>query len=253
MRGRAYRAPMDTVPFGARDVGRDEKRRLVRGLFDAVAGRYDLMNDLMSAGLHRLWKRALVAAAAPRDAARALDLAGGTGDVAFLLRRRFPRAAVTVCDASPAMLESGRARAWDRGQARNPAWAAGDAARLPFPDGAFTLVTCAFGLRNFAELGAALREVRRVLRPGGRFLALEFAPRPDALEGAHARYLARVLPLLGRAVAGREDAYAYLADSIRRFLPAERVLGELREAGLGGARARPRALGVAVQYAARRT
>lgn len=253
MRGRAYRGRMDTVPFGARDVGRGEKRRLVRGVFDSVAARYDLMNDLMSAGLHRLWKRSLAAAAGVRAGAHVLDLAGGTGDVAFLLRRRFPEAHVTVCDASPLMLEAGRARAWDRGRARNPAWAAGDAARLPFPNGSFGLVTCAFGLRNFAELGAALREVRRVLAPGGRFLALEFAPRPDAFAGVYDRYLDRVLPLLGRTVAGREDAYAYLADSIRRFLPAERMLGELRDAGLGAVRATPRAFGVAVQYSAWRT
>ncbi len=244
---------MDRVPFGFRDVERPEKRALVGSVFSGVATRYDLMNDLMSAGLHRCWRRDLVRQLSRHEARRTLDLAGGTGDLAYRVRRRFADATVVVADASPEMIGEGRRRGLDRGFVAAPDWICADAAGLPFPDRAFTQVLCAFGLRNFAELGRSLREVRRVLRPGGRFLALEFAPTARCFDSLYTGYLFRVLPRLGGAVTGRRDAYAYLAESIRRFLPPDAVADELGRAGLGTLRVKPYAGGIACLYSARRT
>ena len=244
---------MHTVPFGFREVEHAEKRALVGDVFAGVADRYDLMNDLMSAGLHRAWRRDLMLRMTRRDARRTLDLAGGTGDMAFRIRRRFAGATVVVTDASAEMLEVGRRRALDRGLVHEPGWICADAAALPFADRSFSQVVCAFGLRNFAELGRSLREVRRVLRPGGRFLALEFAPQPQCLDTLYERYLFEVVPWLGDAVTGRRDAYSYLAESIRRFLSPEAMSTELGEAGLGTVRLHRYAAGIACLYSARRT
>ena len=248
-----YGPAMQTVPFGFREVGRSEKRALVGDVFAGVAARYDLMNDLMSAGLHRVWRQDLMLRMTKRDASRTLDLAGGTGDMAFRIRRRFRGAAVVVADASADMLGVGRARAFDRGLVREPHWICADAASLPFEDRSFSQVVCAFGLRNFAELGRSLREVRRVLRPGGRFMALEFAPQARWLDTLYERYLFEVVPWLGHAVAGRRDAYEYLAESIRRFLTPEAMTTELGDAGLGTIRVNRYAGGIACLYSARRT
>ncbi len=242
-----------SVPFGDRNVNRMEKRKLVREVFDGVAGRYDLMNDLMSVGLHRHWKRLMTGSVLARDARFSLDLAGGTGDIAFRLRRRFDEASVTVLDYSQEMLAKGRQRARCRRLDTGISWVRSDSAALPFPNGSFSLVTCAFGLRNLPEIGASLREVRRVLRPGGRFLSLEFFPPDGALKNIYERYLQEVIPRLGSAVAGKRDSYAYLSDSIRRFLPRQRLEEEFREAGLGAMQAIPRSFGIAVQHSVRRT
>ncbi len=226
---------------------------MVDDVFAGVASRYDLMNDLMSGGLHRLWRRSLLRSMRARDTARTLDLAGGTGDMAFRIAHRFPDAQITVADAGGAMLACGRARGLDRGLVDRPRWICADAAALPFADGAFSQVVCAFGLRNFAELGRSLREVQRVLSPGGRFLALEFTPGPAVLDSVYERYLFRVVPWIGDTVAGRRDAYTYLAESIRRFLNPEAMTSELREAGLGAVRVTRYMGGIACGYSARRT
>ena len=168
--------PAEQASFGYRDVPAADKAGLVRRVFESVAPRYDLMNDLMSGGVHRLWKNTLVDVVNPRPGERLLDVAGGTGDVAFrLLKRQGERADVTVCDINPAMLAVGRDRAIDRGLLKGLTWTTGDAEDLPFPDRSFDGYTIAFGLRNVTDIDKALGEAQRVLKPGGRFFCLEFS------------------------------------------------------------------------------
>ena len=240
--------------FGFRRVPETAKAPLVRGIFDSVAGRYDLMNDLMSGGIHRLWKAEMIAWLAPRPGQRLVDVAGGTGDVAL---RALPRLApdagggAAVCDANPSMVEIGRARALDRGIVAGIEWLCGDAEALPFADRVFDLYTVAFGLRNVTHIARALAEARRVLRPGGRFMALEFAPAVGPLlQPLYDLYSFSVLPLLGQIVAGDRDAYRYLAESIRRFPPQSELAGMIAAAGLGRPRFRNLTGGIAVLYSA---
>jgi demethylmenaquinone methyltransferase/2-methoxy-6-polyprenyl-1,4-benzoquinol methylase len=218
--------------FGFREVAEDAKTGLVRGVFDSVATRYDLMNDLMSGGVHRLWKASLIDTLRPRADMDLLDVAGGTGDIA----RRFLDAgggAVTVCDINESMLRVGRDKSIDRGLLRAIDWVVGDAETLPFPDCSVGAYTIAFGLRNVTHIDRALAEARRVLRPGGRFLCLEFShvviPGLDAL---YDRYSFNVLPALGAAVARDRDSYRYLVESIRRFPPQETLTAMMAAAGL---------------------
>jgi demethylmenaquinone methyltransferase/2-methoxy-6-polyprenyl-1,4-benzoquinol methylase len=220
-----------TTDFGFRKVPRAEKARLVRDVFESVAPRYDLMNDLMSLGLHRGWKSAFVAAiaAGPRDTL--LDLAGGTGDVAFLARRR-GAGRVLLSDVNPAMLAIAQARALERGLAGGLRFLACDAERLPLPDRSVERVSIAFGLRNCTDKPAVLREARRVLRPGGRFHCLEFSRLEIApLVPLYDAWSFRVLPALGRRVAADAESYRYLAESIRTFPDQETLAGMLRAAG----------------------
>src|SRR5689334_14743828 len=219
--------------FGYREVPASEKAGLVGRVFESVAPRYDLMNDLMSGGVHRLWKNALVDVLAPRRGERFLDVAGGTGDIAFRIARRLGESAeVTICDINPAMLEVGRDRAADRGLLRGLAWTTGDAESLPFPDRSFDAYTIAFGLRNVTDIDKALGEAFRVLRPGGRFLCLEFSKVTSAPVGrVYDAYSERALPLLGRFVARDAESYRYLHESIRRF-PSQRELA--RRMGAAG-------------------
>jgi len=211
-----------TTHFGFEDVPLDDKQGRVDSVFRSVAHRYDLMNDLMSAGLHRAWKEALVTMLAPPKTRpfRHLDVAGGTGDVAFrVLDRGGPGTAVTVLDINGAMLEVGRERAGGR-YGERLAFVEANAEALPFPDGHFDGYTVAFGIRNVPRIEAALAEAFRVLRPGGRFLCLEFSkvdlPGLDAL---YDLYSFNVIPRLGRWVTGDADSYRYLVESIRRFPP----------------------------------
>lgn len=228
----------------SRDGAAREKRERVGRVFASVAPRYDLMNDLMSLGVHRLWRREMLAALRLPPQARVLDIAGGSGDIALRLARRAHR--VVVCDASPAMLERGRARAWDRGLIAEIAWICGDAEALPFPRGAFDAATVAFGIRNVARMDAALAEAARVLTPGGRFACLEFGPRAlPALEPFYRAWSDRVIPFLGAAVAGDRAAYEYLVESIRRFPAPDEFARRIAGAGFAGVRARPFSGGVA--------
>ena len=221
-----------TADFGFRAVPREEKERLVRGVFDSVARRYDLMNDLMSGGVHRLWKDILIDRLRPRDGMELLDVAGGTGDIAFRFLKRAPGAHVTVCDINASMLEVGRNRAFDRARVHGIDWVCGDAEALPFEDSSIDAYTIAFGLRNVTDKDAALREARRVLRPGGRFLCLEFSQVVLPMLGPlYDRYSFKALPAIGGMVAGDRDAYQYLAESIRRFPPQQELAGMMREAG----------------------
>ncbi len=229
--------PTDTssnrASFGYRDVPASEKAGMVARVFESVAPRYDLMNDLMSGGVHRLWKNALVDVLAPRRNEKFLDVAGGTGDVAFRIARRAGEGAcVTICDINPAMLGVGRDRAADRGLLRGLTWTTGDAEALPFPDRSFDAYTIAFGLRNVTDIDKALHEAWRVLKPGGRYFCLEFSKVTSAPVGrVYDAYSERALPLLGRFVAGDAESYRYLHESIRRF-PSQRDLARrMREAG----------------------
>ena len=227
----------EQVPFGGRDVAAAEKAGLVRQVFESVAPRYDLMNDLRSAGVHRLWKNTLLDVLNPRPGEKLLDVAGGTGDIAFrIARRQMERGAmqpdVTVCDINTAMLAVGRDRAINQGLVKGIAWITGDAEALPFPDRSFDAYTIAFGLRNVTDIEKALGEAHRVLKPGGRFWCLEFSKVTSrSLAQLYEAYSSRALPLLGRVVARDAASYRYLHESIRRF-PAQRPLAErLRKVG----------------------
>jgi demethylmenaquinone methyltransferase/2-methoxy-6-polyprenyl-1,4-benzoquinol methylase len=219
--------------FGFRSVGEDEKTQLVREVFDHVAGNYDLMNDLMSGGIHRRWKAQLIARLNPRPGETLLDLAGGTGDVA---RRFIGRAGATshaiICDINEAMVGAGRDRALDDGILSGITWMVGDGEKLPIASASVDACTISFGLRNVTRKLEALKEACRVLKPGGRFLCLEFS-RVDAplLRRAYDLYSFTVLPFLGGVVAKDRDAYQYLAESIRRFPPQAELAAMMKEAG----------------------
>lgn len=221
-----------TTHFGFKSVAEDEKASLVGAVFDSVAPRYDLMNDLMSLGIHRLWKAALMDRLNPRPRMRLLDVGGGTGDIAIRFRMR-GGGHVTVLDINKEMLAVGRDRAIDRGLLDGIAWVSGDAERLPIEDGSVDAYTTAFCIRNVTRVERALREARRVLRPGGRFLCLEFSRVALPLLGRlYDAYSFRLLPALGQVVAGDREAYVYLAESIRRFPPREAFAAMIAEAGL---------------------
>jgi demethylmenaquinone methyltransferase/2-methoxy-6-polyprenyl-1,4-benzoquinol methylase len=240
--------------FGFRRVPEAAKAPLVSAVFDSVAERYDLMNDLMSAGIHRLWKDEMVAWLNPRPGQRMLDVAGGTGDVARRALSRMQPAAsgmIVVCDTNPRMLEIGRARAIDDGILDGIEWLCGNAEALPFADRSFDLYTIAFGLRNVTRIASALAEARRVLRPGGRFLCLEFTPAVfPVLQPLYDFYSFAFLPLLGRLVTGDRDAYAYLVESIRRFPPQSEVSAMIAAAGLERPRYRNLTGGIAALHSA---
>ena len=240
----------ETVPFGLRDVDPADKPALVADIFDSVASRYDLMNDLMTGGIQRLWKRAMVAALAPKPGDRLLDLAGGTGDIAARILDHHA-VDVTVCDLTPTMLEVGRWRAWDRGRIGMPQWVCGSGLALPFSDRYFNVCTIAFGLRNFARIGPGLAEIARVLRPGGRFLCLEFSPEVAApLAPLYGAFSDRIIPALGKIVADDRDAYTYLVESIRRFPPPDTLSVMLADAGFAGIRARKLSGGIVALHSA---
>jgi len=223
----------DETDFGFRRVSAAEKPRLVGAVFESVAENYDLMNDLMSGGIHRLWKKTLIDRLRPRAGEVLLDLAGGTGDVAFrFLGRTQGRGRAVVCDFTPSMLEVGVARALDRGIIEGIDWVAGDAEKLPFQRASVDAVTIAFGLRNVTRRDAAFGEVLRVLKPGGRFLCLEFSHvAVPWLARLYDLYSFTVLPLLGQFVARDRASYQYLVESIRRFPDQESLAAEMRAAG----------------------
>ncbi len=243
-----------TASFGYRDVPEAEKEGLVREVFSSVAGKYDLMNDLMSAGVHRLWKDAMVEWLNPRPGWNVIDVAGGTGDIAFriaeLVRARGGEASIIICDINPDMVGEGVRRAEAKGE-HSIRWLTGDAQALPIPDASMDAYTIAFGIRNVTHIEKALNEARRVLKPGGRFLCLEFsrvaAPGLDALYDA---YSLNVLPRLGQMVAGDADAYRYLAESIRRFPPQAKFAKMIEKAGLAQVKVRNLTGGVAAMHSA---
>ncbi len=283
---------MTQTHFGYREVPEDEKSTLVRGVFDRVSSRYDLMNDLMSGGLHRLWKNEMVGWLHPRDGMRILDVAGGTGDIAFRMLK-LAACHVTVCDINRQMLGEGRNRAIDRnmlssyplsretGEGRgegtfqsqkaskrphpNPLphsgrgnngiihWLCADAEALPLPDLSFDAYTIAFGIRNMTHIDRALKEAHRVLKPGGRFLCLEFSHlAQDWLQKVYDLYSFNVIPKIGEIVTGSAEPYQYLVESIRRF-PNQKVFAAMMEAaGFGNVQYRSLTQGVVAIHSARR-
>ena len=230
-------APTESTHFGYKNVPVDEKAGHVRDVFDSVAGRYDIMNDLMSGGLHRLWKRHTIDQASVRPGHSILDLAGGTGDLTIPLARLVgPEGHIVLADINAAMLEQGRRRLVDAGIAGNVTITQANAEDLPFEAAAFDRVTIAFGLRNVTNKDAALRSMYRVLKPGGKALILEFSQPVAALKPAYDVYSFKVLPLIGKLVASDEESYRYLAESIRMHPDQETLLGMMEDAGFERAR-----------------
>jgi demethylmenaquinone methyltransferase/2-methoxy-6-polyprenyl-1,4-benzoquinol methylase len=227
----------DTVSFGYTEVARDEKTRLVGDVFQRVAARYDIMNDAMSGGMHRLWKDQFVRRVKPRAEEAILDMAGGTGDIAFRLARK--GAAVTVADINPAMLDVGMERARRKGL-DGLIWGEENAETLSFPDRHFDAYTIAFGIRNVTDIQAALREAHRVLKRGGRFFCLEFSSTTwPGFRELYDAYSHRLVPTIGKLVAQDEDSYRYLIESIRRFpdMPAFKAM--IEQAGFVQAKVEP--------------
>lgn len=238
-------AAQATASFGFRDVPAAEKATLVRGVFDRVAAKYDVMNDAMSLGLHRAWKDALVTALAPRAGEELLDLAGGTGDVAFRIRARAPQSQVMVVDINAAMLGEGRARAYDRNTYAGLHFACGDAQSLPLATNTVDGCTMAFGIRNVTNIPQALRDIHRVLTPGGRFCCLEFSPAINpAFKPIYDAFSFHLIPPMGKILAGDDTPYRYLVESIRRFPPPEKFAQMIREAGFSAVTHRSMAGGV---------
>lgn len=242
--------------FGFRSVATDDKSGLVRSVFDSVAERYDLMNDLMSGGLHRLWKASLVADLRPRPGGVLLDVAGGTGDIA---RRYLDRAEskgiagvrAILLDINERMLAVGRNRSLDRGRADGISYLVGDAESLPVASASVDAYTIAFGLRNVTRIDAALAEARRVLKPGGRFHCLEFSRMVvPGLDRLYDSYSFRIVPLIGAVVAQDRAAYQYLVESIRRFPPQEALVERIQAAGLERVRFRNLSGGIAAIHSA---
>lgn len=224
--------------FGEKQVSPEEKTQGVIGVFDSVADQYDLMNDLMSGGVHRLWKDQLIRMIRPRSSINGrpmdyLDVAGGTGDIAFRIRKKVDAGAnITLCDLNDNMLSVGKDRAIDRGWINQFNWITGNAESLPLPDDSVDVYTIAFGLRNVTHIDTALAEAYRVLRKGGKFYCLEFSHvQPTILAKAYDMFSYNVIPKIGKKITGDEDSYQYLVESIRKFPTQENLLNRISDAG----------------------
>ena len=238
-----------TTHFGNQTVREGDKADRVRGVFTSVASKYDIMNDVMSGGVHRLWKDAMMDWLAPRAGQRLLDVAGGTGDVAFRFLKRAGSGSAVVLDLTEVMLVAGRKRAEAERLAASLDWVVGDAMALPFADNAFDVYTISFGIRNVVRPFDALKEAYRVLRPGGRLMVLEFSQLPNPmLQKAYDLYSFNVIPRMGQMIAGDRESYQYLVESIRKFPDQETFLGMIRDAGFGNAKYRNLTLGVAALH-----
>ncbi len=239
----------ETTHFGYQTVPEAEKAGMVHGVFTRVASKYDIMNDLMSGGLHRLWKDAMMDWLAPRPGQRLLDVAGGTGDVAFRFLKRAPGATAVVLDMTESMLTQGRKRADAESMADRLNWVVGDAMDLPFPDNSFDTYTISFGIRNVTRIADALNEAFRVLKPGGRLMVLEFSQIPnDLLQKAYDLYSFNVIPVMGQVVAGDRESYQYLVESIRKFPNQDAFATMIRQAGFDQVSYRNLTMGVAALH-----
>ena len=239
----------ETTHFGYQTIPEAEKAGMVHGVFSRVASKYDVMNDLMSVGIHRIWKEAMMDWLAPRPGQRLLDVAGGTGDVAFRFLGRAPGATAVVCDLTEPMLVEGRKRAEAEKMADRLDWVVGDAMALPFPDAIFDTYTISFGIRNVTRTADALAEAYRVLKPGGRLMVLEFSRIPnDLMQKAYDLYSFNVIPVMGQIVAGDRDSYQYLVESIRKFPEQEAFAAMIRDAGFGQVKYRNLSMGIAALH-----
>ncbi|MFZ0097000.1 MAG: bifunctional demethylmenaquinone methyltransferase/2-methoxy-6-polyprenyl-1,4-benzoquinol methylase UbiE [Gemmobacter sp.] len=238
-----------TTHFGFQTVNETEKAGMVHGVFTRVASKYDIMNDVMSVGIHRIWKDAMMDWLAPRPGTKLLDVAGGTGDVSFRYLKRAPGAHATVLDMTESMLVEGRQRAEADRMAEHLDWVVGDAMALPFPANTFDVYTISFGIRNVTRVQDALNEAYRVLRPGGRLMVLEFSQLPnDLMQKAYDLYSFNVIPVMGQIIAGDRDSYQYLVESIRKFPDQETFLGMIRQAGFQQAKYRNLSMGIAALH-----
>ncbi|MDX1581382.1 MAG: bifunctional demethylmenaquinone methyltransferase/2-methoxy-6-polyprenyl-1,4-benzoquinol methylase UbiE [Alphaproteobacteria bacterium] len=241
--------------FGYHKVPEAEKQGLVHGVFTSVAQRYDVMNDAMSLGIHRLWKAAMVDWLSPWPGMHVLDVAGGTGDIAFriqdALARRNASGRVSVCDINESMIRVGRDRAINQNRLRGLDWVVGNAEDLPLPDSSVDAYTIAFGIRNVTHIDRALSEAARVLKPGGRFLCLEFSHLVwNQLKPVYDSYSFHVIPRLGQLIAGDRESYQYLVESIRRFPDQERFKAMIEDAGMSRVKVRNLTGGVAAMHSA---
>ncbi|MEN9061197.1 MULTISPECIES: bifunctional demethylmenaquinone methyltransferase/2-methoxy-6-polyprenyl-1,4-benzoquinol methylase UbiE [Ponticoccus] len=235
-----------TTHFGYAEVPESEKAGRVQGVFSSVATKYDVMNDAMSMGIHRVWKDAMMDWLAPRPGQRLLDVAGGTGDISFRFLKRAGRGHATVLDLTEPMLVEGRKRAEAEALGDSLDWVVGDAMALPFADNSFDVYTVSFGIRNVTRPEVALAEAYRVLKPGGRLMVLEFSHIPnDMMQKAYDLYSFNIIPRMGQMIAGDRDSYQYLVESIRRFPDQETFLGMVRGAGFENAKYRNLTMGVA--------
>jgi demethylmenaquinone methyltransferase / 2-methoxy-6-polyprenyl-1,4-benzoquinol methylase len=238
-----------TTHFGFQTVDEGQKAGMVHGVFTRVASKYDVMNDLMSGGVHRLWKDGMMDWLAPRPGQRLLDVAGGTGDVAFRFLKRAPGATATVLDMTESMLVEGRQRAEAGRMADRLDWIVGDAMALPFADATFDVYTISFGIRNVTRIPDALAEAYRVLKTGGRLMVLEFSQIPnEGLQWLYDRYSFNVIPVMGQIVAGDRDSYQYLVESIRKFPDQETFAAMIGAAGFEQVRYRNLTMGVAALH-----
>ncbi|RFP86534.1 bifunctional demethylmenaquinone methyltransferase/2-methoxy-6-polyprenyl-1,4-benzoquinol methylase UbiE [Rhodobacteraceae bacterium 63075] len=235
-----------TTHFGFETVPEAEKAGRVRGVFGSVASKYDVMNDAMSFGVHRVWKDAMMDWLAPRPGQRLLDVAGGTGDIAFRFLGRAGQAEAVVLDLTEAMLVEGRKRAEAEKLGHSLEWVVGDAMALPFPDNSFDVYTISFGIRNVTRPQEALNEAFRVLRPGGRLMVLEFSQIPNELmQKVYDLYSFNIIPQMGKVIANDRDSYQYLVESIRKFPDQDSFLSMVRQAGFENAAYRNLTMGIA--------
>lgn len=238
-----------TTHFGFSEVPEDAKAGMVHGVFSSVANKYDIMNDVMSVGIHRVWKDAMMDWLAPRKGQRLLDVAGGTGDIAFRFLNRAPDAEAVVLDMTEPMLIEGRKRAEAERQAEKLDWIVGDAMALPFEDNSFDRYTISFGIRNVTRIPDALSEAYRVLRPGGRMMVLEFSQLPNAgMQKLYDLYSFNVIPRMGQMIANDRDSYQYLVESIRKFPDQDRFASMISEAGFENVTYRNLSLGIAALH-----
>lgn len=238
-----------TTHFGFQTVNESEKAGRVQGVFNSVASKYDIMNDVMSMGIHRVWKDAMMDWLAPRPNTRLLDVAGGTGDISFRYLKRAGNAHATVLDLTEPMLVEGRKRADAEAMSDSLNWVVGDAMKLPFEPNTFDVYTISFGIRNVTRPQEALNEAYRVLKPGGRLMVLEFSQIPNnAMQWVYDRYSFNVIPRMGQMIANDFDSYQYLVESIRKFPDQDTFLGMVRKAGFGNAKYRNLSMGIAALH-----